>query len=57
VGGLERGVIEVTEDEGKLRWSDPQEGDDLLLDFEVLGQVIEVYFDGLVILETLFPDA
>jgi hypothetical protein len=57
------GEIEVVEDEGKIKFSDPQEADTQLLDFDPRGQLIEirqavaVVGDPLppVILEVLFP--
>ena len=63
VDGVNYGDIEVVEDdgkfEGKLKFSDPQEGDDLELLFDPRGQLIEVFQNDAegtpLILEVLFP--
>jgi len=63
VDGVNYGDIEVVEDdgdfEGKLKFSDPQEGDSLELLFDPRGQLIEVRQNDAegtpVILEVLFP--
>ena len=59
VADTERGVIVVEEGEedGKLKFSDPEKDDALPLDFDLPGQSVKVYFDGEVILEGAFPDA
>jgi hypothetical protein len=53
VDGVEQGTIEVvdTDDgtEGEIEFSSPQDGDDLLLDFEPLGALIEVAEAGTII--------
>ena len=64
VGGVPKGDLEVTEDngktDGKAKFTDPQKPGTLGLDFDPRGQVIEVrqtaVDDPLVILEVLFPD-
>jgi len=53
VDGVERGVIEVNPDddgtEGEIDFSSPQDDDDLLLDFDPLGALIEI-MDGSTVL-------
>jgi len=60
VAGVKVGDLEVVENDGEtmgeLEFSDPQEPDSLLLDFDPHGEIIEVLQDGVVILEVLFPD-
>ena len=55
------GIIVVEEHPGKnrgeLRFSNPQKDGDEELAFDVLGQIIEVYSGGEVILDAIFPDA
>ena len=62
VGGIEVGEIEVIEDdgdlEGKLKFTDPQKAETLLLDFDPLGQEVQVLqADDQVILQVSFPDS
>jgi len=61
VNGVEEGTIEVEEQgattHGWLSFSDPQTGDDLELDFDPRGQVIEVLDGTTVILDALFPES
>jgi hypothetical protein len=59
VGGSEAGVIEVRRDgsRSQLNFRDPARPGAELLDFDPLGQVIEVLFGGEVVLDALFPDA
>jgi hypothetical protein len=62
VDGVDVGDIEVAaEDEGgktkgKLKFSDPEKDDTLLLDFDPRGTVVEVLQDSTVILDVLFPE-
>jgi hypothetical protein len=64
VDGLVVGDIEVaTDDEdedgkakGKLKFSDPEKEDTLLLDFDPRGTVVEILQDSTVILDVLFPE-
>jgi hypothetical protein len=60
VAGIERGVIEVVDSDGKkegrLKFSDPQTEGAELLDFDPMGELVEVYLGDQVILETLFPE-
>lgn len=64
VGGMPEGEIEVVEQKkktaGKVKFTDPQKEGTLELDFDPLGQVIEIRQtegdDPQVILEVLFPD-
>jgi len=58
VEGLQQGTIEVTEDKGKLKFSAPQKGATELLNFDPLGEWIEVKnAEDNTILEAAFPDA
>ncbi len=62
VGGDEKGIIEVVEDdgefEGKIKFKDPVKDGGLELDFDPAGQLIEVLNSDLnVILNAVFPDA
>lgn len=54
------GDIEVVEEDGKtkgkLKFTDPQEAETLLLDFDPRGEVVEVLQGDTVILDALFPD-
>jgi hypothetical protein len=61
VVNIERGQIEVIEDDGKfkgkLKFSDPQKEGRELLNFDPRGEIVEVYGGGDIILETIpFPD-
>ena len=60
VDGIERGSFEVAADDdspkGRLRFSDPQKGDRLLLDFDPLGKLVEVRNGDGVVLEVFFPE-
>ena len=60
VGGGQRGTIMVqaTDDgnEGEIEFSDPQD-DDLLLDFDPRGQLIEIFDGGTLIFSVDFPNA
>ena len=52
--------IEVVEEDGKtkgkLKFSNPQKVETLLLDFDPLGEIVEVFQDSALILDALFPD-
>jgi hypothetical protein len=60
VGGIKVGEVEVAEEDGKtkgkLKFSDPQKDDTLLLDFDPRGEVIEIMAGDTVILDALFPE-
>ena len=62
VDGVVVGDIDVIADEedgkakGKLKFSDPEKEDTLLLDFDPRGTVVEVLQDSTVILDVLFPE-
>lgn len=61
VDGIERGMIEVTPQddgtEGEIEFSSPRDDDDLLLDFEPLGALIEVVDGATVIFSGILdPD-
>lgn len=61
VGGVDVGEIEVVEDDGKLKFTDPQKTGTSDLNFDPRGELIEVRQDDdangdPVILEVLFPD-
>ena len=61
VDSVERGQIEVIEDDGKfkgkLKFSDPQKEGKVLLDFNPRGEIVEVYSGVDIILEIIpFPD-
>ncbi len=61
VDGVDVGMIEVVEDdgdfEGRIKFTDPQRADTLLLDFDPRGKLIEILnTDDLVILNALFPE-
>lgn len=64
VAGLSRGEVEVVDDdgdlEGRVKFSDPQKGENLLLNFEPRGEIVEIRQttgdEPAVILEVLFPD-
>ena len=61
VDGSDVGIIEVVEDdgdfEGKIKFTDPQRADTLLLDFDPRGKFIEILnTDGAVILNAPFPE-
>lgn len=61
VGGALAGEFEVAVEgddlKGKIRFSDPQKEDRLLLDFDPLGAWIEVLDGDTVVLEVLFPES
>lgn len=58
VEGLQQGTIEVAGNKGKLKFSAPQKGDAELLNFDPLGEMLEVRnAENAVILEAAFPDA
>lgn len=64
VAGLSRGEVEVVDDdgdlEGRVKFSDPQKGENLFLNFEPRGEIVEIRQttgdEPAVILEVLFPD-
>lgn len=64
VAGMSKGEVEVVEDdgdfEGRVKFSDPQKGENLELEFDPRGQVVEIRQttgdQPAVILEVLFPD-
>ncbi|MEE4329881.1 MAG: hypothetical protein V2J10_03380, partial [Wenzhouxiangella sp.] len=61
VDGIERGTIQVTVDddgtEGEIEFSSPRDDDDLLLDFEPLGALIEILDGGTVVFSGILdPD-
>lgn len=55
VGGVERGVISVVATdsgpEGEIEFESPADDDELLLDFDPRGEVLEIIQDGVVVLE------
>ncbi len=55
VDGTERGTIEVVDEEGDIEFGDPQDDDELPLDFMVRGTTIEILEGGAVILSVNFP--
>ena len=57
VGGVVRGdiVVRSGDDDGDIEFSDPQEDDTALLDFEVKGQLIEVLQGETVVFSGIFP--
>jgi hypothetical protein len=59
VNGTTEGEIEVVEDDGKVKFTDPLKEGALELDFDLLGQLVEiretVSVEKEVILEVLFP--
>ncbi len=60
VGDTKVGDLEVVEMEdktkGKLKFTDPQKAETLLLDFDPRGEIIEVMAGDTVILDALFPE-
>ncbi len=68
VGGVERGQIEAVVDEddddedgfnaeGEIKFSDPRDSDDELLDFDVRGELIEILEGDTVIFSGTFPNS
>ncbi len=55
VGGVERGVLTVTGGEGEIEFSTAPENAELLLDFDVKGQLIAVKSGEDVLLSAVFP--
>ncbi|MGB5290465.1 MAG: hypothetical protein WBN41_03320 [Lysobacterales bacterium] len=64
VAGVSKGEVEVVDDdgdlEGRVKFSDPQKAENLLLDFDPRGEIVEIRQttgdEPAVILEVLFPD-
>jgi len=64
VAGESKGEVEVVDDdgdlEGRVKFSDPQKGENLLLNFDPRGKIVEIRQttgdEPAVILEVLFPD-
>ena len=57
VGGNPQGTIEVAKNKGKLKFKAPQESNAELLNFDPLGEIIEVRnADNTAILEVAFPE-
>ena len=54
------GDIEVVEQDGKtkgkLKFTEPKKAETLLLEFDPRGKIVEVFQDGVLILDALFPD-
>jgi len=55
VDGTERGTIQVAGGEGEIEFGNPQDDDELPLDFEVRGRTIDVLDGDAVILTVDFP--
>lgn len=55
VGSVSRGTLTVAGGEGQLDFSTSPEGDELLLDFAVKGQLVQVALDDDPILALVFP--
>lgn len=55
VGGTVRGTIQVVDDEGEIEFGNPPDDDELPLDFDPRGQLIEVLEGGTLIFSGNFP--
>lgn len=59
VGGVQRGTIEVEADddgnEGDIEFGDPADADELPLDFDPRGQLIEIFDGGTLVFSVNFP--
>ena len=55
VGGIERGLITVEDDEGRIEFSDPVDDGKLPLNFDPRGEPIEVRQGATLILSATFP--
>lgn len=56
VGEQERGTIEVVDGDGRIRFRSPQVGQYALLDFDPRGQIIDVRFEGDIVLTAEAPE-